>query len=180
VKEQTRGRSQPPHLRSGSFEQEMIWWPAAFWFLQSAKAPSCFRLRRLVLPAASRRLIQLFFWLKKQLAELETRATLHAPTSYVCYCTVTNPRCPRCLGFELEIYPPPLLKCVIFGAGGFGYFLTDSRYSSTDLSAGPDTQPKSPPTTILVRVHLDVVCLRIAGHRRAGRGRAGISKTHAE
>src|SRR3981189_930180 len=29
----------------------------------------------------------------------------------------------------------------MFGAGGFGYFLTDFKYSSASLSAGPDVQP---------------------------------------
>lgn len=28
-------------------------------------------------------------------------------------------------------------NCVMFSAGGFGYFLTVSKYSSTALSAGP-------------------------------------------
>jgi len=35
----------------------------------------------------------------------------------------------------------------MLGAGGFGYFLIDARYSSTTLSAGPDTQPNNPATT---------------------------------
>ena len=34
----------------------------------------------------------------------------------------------------------------MFGAGGFGYFLTDAKYSSTTLSAGPDTHPNIPAT----------------------------------
>ena len=32
----------------------------------------------------------------------------------------------------------------MFGAGGFGYFLTDTKYSSTVLSADSDTQPNNP------------------------------------
>jgi len=35
-------------------------------------------------------------------------------------------------------------KRVMFGAGGFGYFLTDSKYSSTTLSAGPETLGEQP------------------------------------
>jgi hypothetical protein len=44
-------------------------------------------------------------------------------------------------------FQPPRPNCVMFGAGGFGYFLTDAKYCSTSLSAGPDVQPNSPPTT---------------------------------
>ena len=41
----------------------------------------------------------------------------------------------------------PVEMTVMFGAGRFGYFLTDSKYSSTTFSAGPDTQPNTPATT---------------------------------
>ena len=40
--------------------------------------------------------------------------------------------------------PPPVWNCVMFGAGGFGYFLTDSKYSSTTLSAGPEALGEQP------------------------------------
>jgi hypothetical protein len=47
---------------------------------------------------------------------------------------------------QLPSQPRPPWNCVMLGAGGLGYFLTVSKYSSTCLSAGSDTQPNIPPT----------------------------------
>src|SRR5262249_45714028 len=60
-------------------------------------------------------------------------------------------RAPRCRQAAVEALPfvrgHTYRNCVMLGAGGFGYFLIDARYSSTTLSAGPDTQPNNPATT---------------------------------
>src|SRR5262249_32309755 len=54
---------------------------------------------------------------------------------------------PRYWGDQAWAAAPSHLNCVMFGVGGLGYFLTASKYSSTTLSAGPDTQPNRPATT---------------------------------
>ena len=79
-------------------------------------------------------------------------------------------------GYVAAAYPPPLLNCVIFGAGGFGYFLTDSKYSSTALSAGPETQPNNPPTTKSSCGSISMLnTFGVAGHRSTGRENAGLA-----
>jgi hypothetical protein len=47
---------------------------------------------------------------------------------------------------QLPRQPRPPWNCVMLGAGGLGCFLTVSKYSSTCLSAGSDTQLNMPPT----------------------------------
>ena len=74
-------------------------------------------------------------------------------------------RSPRC-----GTLPPSVLQNFVrLPAGGFGYFLSVSLYFSTTSSMGPADPPEQrADLQILVRVHLDVVDLRISGHGRAG------------
>jgi hypothetical protein len=64
----------------------------------------------------------------------------------------------------------------MFGGGGFGYFLTESRYLLTASSAGPAVQPKSAPTTRSSWGSIfDVIDPRVTGHWRARREHAWLA-----